>query len=160
MTSPQVLSWSLPSAASEAACVRHLHTERKNSQALSIAKVRQRVFFMFHVATLPYLSPCRYMQRDLATGLILQFPICSLRGCLCRALLYRNQGTLVMMQIRHRSLFDETLSFSCKFPPGLISRRASTITWPNHASSCQGGRICPACIAWQRQLNQTKIIWF
>ena len=106
---------------------RYFRTEKKKLQSIICIYILYKGSF-HEVATCPYLSPCRCMQRDLATGLILQFPICSLRGCLCRALLYRNQGTLVMMQIRHRSLFDETLSFSCKFPPGLISRRASTTT--------------------------------
>ena len=145
-----------------ACCVRYFRTEKKKLQSIICIYILYKGSF-HEVATCPYLSPCRCMQRDLATGLILQFPICSLRGCLCRALLNRNQGTLVMMQIRHRSLFDETLSFSCKFPPGLISCRASTsnVTRPRfrpYLASCQGGRLCPACIAWQRQLNQTKII--
>lgn len=43
-------------------------------------QAKRMASFSYKVPIWPYLSPCRYMQRDIATGLILQFAICSLGG--------------------------------------------------------------------------------
>ena len=59
----------------------------------------------------PYLSPCRYMQCDIATGLILQFAICSPGGHTQVRVAWEKQFSM-LITFRDRKTKNSALSFA------------------------------------------------